>query len=113
MRDALLAQGLAEQHRWVPDSGWTTFHSRRKDQRQHAVWLMRLSYARYAIKKSGEPQKLFEQESLELGLREPFLSLLRKFVPRAAEDAGNLLESETLVATATELTEDARREAGR
>jgi hypothetical protein len=74
---------------------------------------MRLSYARYAIKKSGEPQKLFEQESLELGLREPFLSLLRKFVPRAAEDAGNLLESETLVATATELTEDARREVGR
>ncbi|HZS98674.1 MAG TPA: luciferase family protein [Terriglobales bacterium] len=113
MRDALLAQGWAEEHRWVPDSGWTTFHIRRKDQLQHAIWLMRLSYARYAIKKSGEPQKSFEKESLELELREPFLSLLRKFVPRVAEEAGYLLESEPVAATATQLTEDARREAGK
>jgi len=72
-----------------------------------------LSYARYAIKKSGEPQKSFEKESLELELREPFLSLLRKFVPRVAEEAGYLLESEPVAATATQLTEDARREAGK
>lgn len=113
MRDALLAQGLAEEHRWVPDSGWTTFHIRRKDQLQHAIWLMRLSYARYAVKKSGDPQESFEKESLELGLREPFLSWLRKFIPRVAEEAGHLLEPEPLAVTATPLTEDVRREAGK
>ena len=113
MRDALLAQGLAEEHRWVPDSGWTTFHVRREDQLHHAVWLMRLSYARYVIKKSGEPQKSFEQESLKLGLQEPFLSLLRTFVPRAAEHDGDLLQSVMPAPTATQECEDARREAGK
>ena len=80
IRDALLAQGLAEQHRWVPDSGWTTFHVRSEDQLQHAIWLMRLSYARYAIKKSAEPRKTFEEECARLALQQPFFSFLRMFV---------------------------------
>jgi hypothetical protein len=25
IRDALLAEGLAEEHRWVPNSGWAHF----------------------------------------------------------------------------------------
>ena len=28
VRDALLAEGLAQQHRWVPNSGWITFQIR-------------------------------------------------------------------------------------
>jgi hypothetical protein len=28
VHDALLAEGLAEEHRWVPDSGWITFRIR-------------------------------------------------------------------------------------
>lgn len=28
IRDALLAQGLAGEHHWVPNSGWITFHVR-------------------------------------------------------------------------------------
>jgi Family of unknown function (DUF5519) len=28
VRDALLADGLAEEHRWVPNSGWITFRIR-------------------------------------------------------------------------------------
>src|SRR5271157_134237 len=28
VRDAILANGLAEEHRWVPNSGWITFHLR-------------------------------------------------------------------------------------
>jgi len=87
LRDALLAQGLALEHRWVPDSGWTTFHVNREDQMQHAIWLMRLSYARYAIKKSPDPQRLFEEETARLGLRQPLLSLLRKFVRTTAASA--------------------------
>lgn len=115
MRDALLAQGLAEEHRWVPDSGWTTFHVRTKDQLEHAVWLMRLSYARYAIKKSGDPKESFERESVGLGLQEPFLSLLRKFVPSAAQVGGTLPESEMLSSTATQphLFEEAHQGAGK
>jgi hypothetical protein len=39
VRDALLAAGHAEQHRWVPDSGWITFHVRGVDDLQHACGL--------------------------------------------------------------------------
>jgi len=105
MRDALLAQGLAEEHRWVPDSGWTTFHVHHEDQIAHAIWLMRLSYARYAIRRSGDGQKVFEQESARLALREPFRSLLEKFVRGSAADRGNPQASE-------EPVEQVRQDAG-
>jgi len=44
VRDALLADSLAEEHRWVPNSGWITFQIRTEEDLSHAVWLMRLSY---------------------------------------------------------------------
>ena len=44
VRDALLAQGLAEEHHWVPNSGWITFQMRSEEDLSHALWLMRLSY---------------------------------------------------------------------
>ena len=37
MHDALLTEGLAEQHHWVPNSGWTTFRVRREEQMQRAL----------------------------------------------------------------------------
>jgi hypothetical protein len=46
VRDALLADGLAEEHRWVPNSGWITFQMRSEKDLTHALWLMRLSYLR-------------------------------------------------------------------
>lgn len=46
--DFLLEHNLALQHRWVPDSGWTTFRVGRDEDVKHAIWLMRLSYLRYA-----------------------------------------------------------------
>lgn len=82
VRDALLAEGLAEEHRWVPDSGWITFHVRREDDLQHALWLMRLSYLRYALKVAADPRGLFERESEKLHLSPAFRSLLEPFVPR-------------------------------
>jgi hypothetical protein len=85
VRDALLAKGLADEHHWVPDSGWVTFRIRREDQMAHAIWLMRVSYARYAIKNSQDSRKMFEDESARLGLQEPFLSLLGKFVRDSGE----------------------------
>jgi hypothetical protein len=52
IHDLLLTEGLAEQHRWVPDSGWITFRIRNGQDVDHALWLMRLSYLRYALKKA-------------------------------------------------------------
>lgn len=81
VRDALLAEGLAEEHRWVPNSGWTTFHVRREEDCKHAVWLMRLSYLRYAMKAATAPRELLDQQSEELHLSPRFRSLLEPFLP--------------------------------
>ena len=85
VRDALLEEGLAEEHRWVPNSGWITFHVRSDEDLKNALWLMRLSYLRYALKKAADRRKLFEQESEELRLGPQFRSLLEKFVPSAKQ----------------------------
>ena len=84
VRDALLADGLAVEHHWVPNSGWTTFQIRSEEGLSNALWLMRLSYLRYALKSASDAQKLFEQESEQLHLSLQFKSLLEPFVPRTA-----------------------------
>jgi hypothetical protein len=84
VRDALLAEGLAEEHRWVPNSGWTTFRVPSEEGLSHALWLMRLSYLRYALKSATDPQKLLEQESEQLHLSSQLKALLEPFVPRTA-----------------------------
>ena len=86
VRDALLADGLAEEHHWVPNSGWITFQMRSEEDLNHALWLMRLSYLRYALKTSTDPKKLFEEESEELRLSPRFKSLLEPFVGKAANN---------------------------
>jgi hypothetical protein len=50
VRDELVEKGQAEEHRWVPDSGWTTFKVRSEADIDHAIELMRISYLRYASK---------------------------------------------------------------
>jgi len=40
IRDALLADGLAEEHHWVPNSGWITFRMRSEKGLRHALWHM-------------------------------------------------------------------------
>ena len=84
IRDALLAEGLAEEHHWVPNSGWITFRVRSEDDLKHSVWLMLLSHLRYALKTATDPQKLFDRESGELHLSPHFKSLLEPFVPKTA-----------------------------
>lgn len=82
LRDALLAKELAEEHHWVPNSGWITFRIRREEDLCHALWLMRLSYVRYVVKTAIDPRRLLEQESEELHLSPDFKLLLEPFVPR-------------------------------
>jgi hypothetical protein len=84
VRDKLLEEGLAEEHRWVPNSGWITFHIRSENDLAHALWLMRLSYLRYALKDAADPCGLFERETEELHLSPQFRSLLEPFLPRTA-----------------------------
>ena len=88
VRDALLEEGLAEEHRWVPNSGWITFRIRNDEDLHHAVWLMRLSYLRYALKSASDPRKVFERESEDLHLSPRFKSLLEPVVPKTAEQVG-------------------------
>jgi hypothetical protein len=68
IHDALLADGLAEGRRWVPNSAGITFRVRSEDDLKHALWLMRLSYIRYALKTAADPRGLLEQETEELHL---------------------------------------------
>jgi hypothetical protein len=81
VRDALLAEGLAEEHRWVPNSGWITFHVRSEEDFNHAVWLLRLSYLRYAMKAAPDPCELLDRQSQELDLSPNFRSLLEPLLP--------------------------------
>ena len=81
VRDALLAEGLAEEHPWVPNSGWTTFQIRGEEGVSHAFWLMRLSYLRPTLKTATDPQKPFEHESEQLQLGFQLKSLIEPFVP--------------------------------
>ena len=84
VRYALLAEGLAQEHPWVPNSGWITFRVGSEDDLQHAVWLMRLSYLRYRLKAAADPRGLLERETEELHLNPEFQALLEPFVPRTA-----------------------------
>ena len=92
VRDALLAEGLAEEHRWVPNSGWITFHVRSEEDLNHAVWLLRLSYLRYAVKAAPDPRELLDRQSQELDLSPHFGSLLKALLPvQANRVSGELL----------------------
>lgn len=84
VRDALLTAGLAQEHRWVPNSGWITFQIRSETDFKHAVWLMRLSYLRYALKTASDPRRVLDEYSEELQLSPQFKALLEPFVPRSA-----------------------------
>jgi hypothetical protein len=87
IHDALLEEGLAEQHRWAPESGWITFRIRDEKGLQHALWLMRLSYLRYALRQSDDPQTFFELETEALSLSPRFVDLLAKLLPTEARPA--------------------------
>jgi hypothetical protein len=81
VRDALLEEGQAEEHRWVPDSGWTTFKVRGEADIRHAVGLLRISYLRYALKAASHPHQFLLEESEALHLSPRFISLLEIFAP--------------------------------
>lgn len=87
LHDQLLVEGLAEQHHWVPDSGWTTFCLRGSQDLGHALQLLRLSYLRYVLKAVPDPVTRLETESKELRLSPRMKSLLGQFIHTAQQAA--------------------------
>lgn len=49
VRNRLLEEGLVEPHHFVPNSGWITFRATTENVAR-ALWLLKLSYLRYAVK---------------------------------------------------------------
>jgi hypothetical protein len=82
LRDVLLARGLAEEHHFVPNSGWVTFRIRNEEEVKHALWLMKLSYLRYELKSANEPFSLLEQQSEQLRLSPEVKSLFVQLLPK-------------------------------
>lgn len=89
VHDVLLAQRRAQRHRWLPDSGWVTYHVHNHGDLQQALWLLRLSYMRYALKAASDPDDMLQQETHRLKLQPQLASLMAKFVPRKAEARKN------------------------
>jgi hypothetical protein len=89
MRDALLAEGLAEEHPWVPNSGWVSFRIRGGQDLNHALWLLRLSLLRYLLKAASDPRQLLEKESKALLLSPRLQSLLQPFIRKTAKQASS------------------------
>jgi hypothetical protein len=85
VHDALLDEGFAEEHRWVPNSGWITFRVRGENDFGRAVWLMRLSYLRYVLKTAADPLAAIERESEQLHLSPRLKTLLAALVPNSAK----------------------------
>ncbi len=82
LRDALVEQGQAEEHRWVPNSGWTTFRVHSPAEAGHALELLRISYLRYAMKTAENPRELLEREAARLS--PPLASVIEKLKATAA-----------------------------
>jgi len=87
IHDALLADGRAEPHHWVPSSGWVTFRIRSVNDQTHALRLLRLSYLRYILKTDAHPTDLLNHESEALNLDPHLKSLLQKFIPASSHRA--------------------------
>ena len=83
VRDALLTESLAQEHRWAPNSGWITFQIRGEDDFTHALWLMRLSYLRYVLKTTNVPLRHLDDQSKELQLTPQLKSLFEALVPKS------------------------------
>ncbi len=79
VHDELLAQGLAEIHPYAPDTGMVSFQIKTAEDVEHALWLMRLSYLRYALKQAAEPGTMLVEESERLKLSPQLRALMQTF----------------------------------
>ena len=89
IHDILIEDGFAQQHLWLPDSGWITYRMSNSDGQSHALCLLRLSYLRYALKTSPDPVDVLNREADRMKLSEKLTSLLGRFIPPGARAAAS------------------------
>lgn len=73
IRDELLRQGRVEEHKWVPDSGWTTFPVDNEEDIPKAIELLKLSYPQ---KKKRLERVNINEELASLDFTEDILELI-------------------------------------
>jgi hypothetical protein len=56
LRNALVAEGRADEHRVVPDSGWVSYELRTPEALADARWLLRLSYLHAVLVARRRPE---------------------------------------------------------
>jgi Family of unknown function (DUF5519) len=76
IRDYLIENQFAQQHHWLPDSGWTMFCMWSTKDLEHALWLMRISYLRYALRSHSDASALLKTESQRIHLQPELTGLL-------------------------------------
>lgn len=81
LHDLLLAEGRAQRHRWLPDSGWVTYHLHNESDLADGIWLMRLSYLRYALKAAPDPMSLLHDEAERMQFNPELRRLMAQFRP--------------------------------
>ena len=83
VRNKLITEGIVEKHHFFEDSAWVTFHVRAGNL-ERALWLLHLSYLRYALRHS---KKVDGWDSPRAG------SLLRELERAAGPDLFPAMES--------------------
>jgi hypothetical protein len=93
IRNALVDEGAADAHPWVPNSGWLTFDVGGSDDADNAVYLLRLSYLyRTIVTRGGDVDfeaLRRELDSLDLPRRlvDIYDSLLSRYLESTAHEA--------------------------
>ena len=83
IRDALLADGIAEEHHWVPNSGWMTFRIGSDEDVKRAIWLLHLSYLRYLMKTASDPRRVLDEQAENLRLSPRYKSMFDPFIAKS------------------------------
>ena len=65
IKDELLKENLVREHRWGPNSGWTTFYLNTKSDLNKAEELIRLSLVFHRKRKSPNPLSIEEIDNLD------------------------------------------------
>jgi hypothetical protein len=60
IHDAMIKEGAAKEHKWVPGSGWVTFAVKTEEDVAHALALLQFSY--YQKRKRAEKGKDFTEQ---------------------------------------------------
>ena len=55
IRDALVEEGRTGEHHFVPNSGWTTYRIRDRDDVEGGLWLLRVAYLYRALTRRRKP----------------------------------------------------------